>query len=140
VVERHRAELLAFIDESVDVLFANADELRALFQCDFDAAVTAVRGRTKIAAVTRGAHGSVLATADDVHAVAAAPSETVLDTTGAGDQYAAGVLYGLARGLELPACGALGSLAAAEVIGHYGPRPLTPLKALAAEAGLRLAA
>jgi sugar/nucleoside kinase (ribokinase family) len=68
--------------------------------------------------------------------VPAAPVVKVVDTTGAGDQYAAGVLFGLARGLDLPICGRLGSLAAAEVIGHYGPRPQTPLKALAQDAGL----
>ncbi len=137
VVNRHRAELLAFLD-STDVLFANEDELTALFETDFDAALAAVRGRVKTAAVTRGAAGSVLVTPDAVHAVAASPVDRVVDTTGAGDQYAAGVLYGLARGLPLPDCGALGSLAAAEVIGHYGPRPMTPLKTLAEQAGLRL--
>jgi sugar/nucleoside kinase (ribokinase family) len=139
VVERHRAELLAFLDQT-DVLFANETELTALFETDFDAALAAVRGRVKLAAVTRGAAGSVLATPEAVHTVVAAPADKVVDTTGAGDQYAAGVIYGLARGLPLPECGALGSLAAAEVISHYGPRPLTPLKDLAAGQGLRLAA
>jgi sugar/nucleoside kinase (ribokinase family) len=140
VVERHRAGLLEFIDASVDVLFANEDELTALFQTDFDAAVAAVRGRTKITAVTRGARGSVLVTPDGTHVVQAAPVAAVVDTTGAGDQYAAGVMYGLARGLPLAECGGLGSMAAAEVISHYGPRPLVSLADLASGAGLRLAA
>jgi sugar/nucleoside kinase (ribokinase family) len=139
VVERHRAELLDFIDREVDVLFANEAELTALFETGFDDAVACVRGRTKVAAVTRGAAGSLLIEAEAVHTVAAAPVDKVVDTTGAGDQYAAGVLVGLARGLPLLNCGALGSLAAAEVIGHYGPRPMTSLKDLATAAGLALA-
>jgi sugar/nucleoside kinase (ribokinase family) len=139
VVDRHREALLAFLDQ-VDVLFANEAELTALFGADFDAAVAAVRGRVAIAAVTRSEKGSVLVTAAAVHAVPAEPVDKVVDTTGAGDQYAAGVLFGLARGLPLPECGRLGSLAAAEVISHFGPRPLTSLKDLAAGAGLRLAA
>lgn len=140
VVERHRAELLDFIEREVDVVFANEDELTALFETDFDAALEAIRTRTIVAAVTRGARGSVLTSAAAVHEVAAAPVSRVVDTTGAGDQYAAGVLFGLARGLPLPACGKLGSLAAAEVIGHYGPRPLARLSDLATDAGLKLAA
>ena len=139
VVERHREALLAFLDQ-VDVLFANEAELTALFQTEFDAAAAAIRGRTRIAAVTRGASGSVLITPETTHTVSAAPVDKLVDTTGAGDQYAAGVLFGLARGLPLPECGQLGSLAAAEVISHYGPRPMTSLKALATDAGLRLAA
>jgi sugar/nucleoside kinase (ribokinase family) len=86
--------------------------------------------------VTRGEHGSVLVSKTERAVVPAAPVAKVVDTTGAGDQYAAGVLYGLARGLDLAICGRLGSLAAAEVIGHFGPRPQTPLKALAEAAGL----
>lgn len=140
VVHRHRADLLDFIQREVDILFANADELTALFETEFDKAVAAVRGKADIVAVTRGAQGSLLLTSGETHEVAAAPVAQVVDTTGAGDQYAAGVLYGLARGLPLPDCGALGSLAAAEVISHYGPRPQTSLKDLAVAAGLRLPA
>jgi sugar/nucleoside kinase (ribokinase family) len=133
VVERHRPALLAFIETEVDLLFANEAELTALFQTDdFQAAVEAVRGRTAIAAVTRGAAGSVIVTPAAEHFVRAAAVDKVVDTTGAGDQYAAGFMFGLARGKSLPDCGALGSMAAAEVISHYGPRPQAPLAELAA--------
>ena len=86
--------------------------------------------------VTRGAQGSVIVTQGRTATIEAAPVDAVVDTTGAGDQYAAGVLYGLARGLDAHTCGRLGALAAAEVIGHFGPRPQTPLQALAQAAGL----
>jgi sugar/nucleoside kinase (ribokinase family) len=84
-----------------------------------------------VAAVTRGASGSVVLCGEARTVLAAPPVEPVVDTTGAGDQYAAGFLFGLARDLPLEACGRLGHLAAAEVISHYGPRPKTPLKELA---------
>jgi sugar/nucleoside kinase (ribokinase family) len=137
VVHRHRPALLGFIDSEVDILFANEDELNALFETDdFDLAAEAVRGRAKIAAITRGAKGSVVISGDDAHTVAAAPVAQVIDTTGAGDQYAAGFLHALAQGHSLAACGQWGSLAAGEVISHYGPRPQVSLKELAAKAGL----
>ena len=136
VVERHRGALLGFIESQVDVLFANEAEICALFQCDFGAAVTAVRSAAKIAALTRSEHGSVIVADAKTHAIPASPVEKVVDTTGAGDQYAAGFLFGLARGRPLEDCGRLGSLAAAEVISHYGPRPQVSLKDLAAAQGL----
>ena len=137
VVERHRAALLAFIDAEVDVLLANAAEAEALFEtASLDAALEALRGRVRIAAVTRGAAGSVILANGGTVEVQAEPVARVVDTTGAGDQYAAGFLLGLARGRPLAACGALGSLAAAEVIAHVGPRPLADLQALAASKGL----
>jgi sugar/nucleoside kinase (ribokinase family) len=140
VVERHRAALLAFITGQVDILFANADEICALFEtADLDAARQAIRGRVPLSAVTHGAEGSVLLTATQAVAVAAEPVEHVIDTTGAGDQYAAGVLFGLARGRPLAECGRLGSLAAAECIAHYGPRPAVSLADLAARLGLEAA-
>jgi sugar/nucleoside kinase (ribokinase family) len=137
VVDRHRGALLGFIETQVDVLFANADEIRALFQTeDVEAAQSAIRGRVEIAAITRGAEGSVVLTPREVVAVPAAPVAHVIDTTGAGDQYAAGFLYGLARGQGLADCGALGSLAAGEVIAHYGPRPAEALAGRALAQGL----
>ena len=137
VVERHRDDLLTFIASDTDILFANEAEVTALFpDTSFDAAVKALAGKVATAAVTRGAWGSTLVIGGSATPVPAAPVDKVIDTTGAGDQYAAGVLYGLARGLAPLACGRLGALAAAEVISHYGPRPQTPLKALAQAAGL----
>jgi sugar/nucleoside kinase (ribokinase family) len=136
VVERHRADLLGFIESQVDLLFANESEITALFGTDdFDAAVEQLRQRVTLAAVTRSEHGSVILTAGERLSVAAEPVEKVVDTTGAGDQYAAGFMFGLARGRPLQLCGKLGSLAAAEVISHYGPRPQVSLKELAASKG-----
>jgi sugar/nucleoside kinase (ribokinase family) len=137
VVDRHREALLGFMDAEVDVLLCNEAELASLIQTDdFDVAVRALRGRVKLAAVTRGEKGSVVIEGDEIFPVGASPVEKVVDTTGAGDQYAAGFLLGLATGRPLPICGRLGAIAAAEVISHYGPRPQVPLKDLAARAGL----
>jgi sugar/nucleoside kinase (ribokinase family) len=137
VVERHRAALLDFIDAEVDVLFANEAELGALFETsDFDAALAGLRGRVKIAAVTRGAKGAVVLAEGEARAVPAEPVAKVIDTTGAGDQYAAGFLVGLAGGRGLEACSRLGAMAASEVISHFGPRPLVNLQDLAASKGL----
>ena len=137
VVDRHREALLGFIDSEVDVLLANESELTSLFQTDdFDAAARALRGRARLAAITRGEKGSVVLAGDEILSVDPAPVEKVVDTTGAGDQYAAGFLLGLATGRPLAICGRLGSLAAAEVISHYGPRPQVSLKDLALAAGL----
>ena len=137
VVGRHRAALMAFIESDVDILFANEDETKALMQTeDFDAAVAALRPHIEIAALTRSEKGSVVVTKSGAEAVPAAPVDHVLDTTGAGDQYAAGFLFGLARGKALKDCARLGGLAAAEVISHYGARPQVPYKDLAAKAGL----
>jgi sugar/nucleoside kinase (ribokinase family) len=137
VVERHRGALMEFIETQVDIVFANEAEVCALFETtDFDAAVNALASRTAIAAVTRSEQGSVIAAGEARHEIWAAAVDKVIDTTGAGDQYAAGFLYGLANDRSLPVCGQLGSLAAAEVISHYGPRPQVSLKALAASRGL----
>ena len=96
----------------------------------------AVRGRAKLAAITRGAKGSTIVSGDDIHHVDAFPVEKLVDTTGAGDQYAAGFLFALAQGRSLDHCGRLGSLAATEVIGHYGARPQVSLRDLATANGL----
>ena len=137
VVARWRAELLAFIEASADIVLANEGELAALFETDdFDAACDRLAAMVEVAAVTRGEHGSVIVRGDERVAVAAYPVDKVVDTTGAGDQYAAGFLLGLARGLPLADAGKLGSLAAAEVIAHWGPRPMVKLSDLAADHGL----
>ena len=137
VVDRHRGGLLAFIESQVDLLFANEVEICSLFQTSsFDEAVAEITLRAKLAAITRSEKGSTIVTNAETFHVPAYPVEKVVDTTGAGDQYAAGFMFGLARGRSLPDCGRLGSLAAAEVISHYGPRPQVSLQALAAEKGL----
>lgn len=130
-VDRHRGELLELVRGEVDVLFANDEEIRSLYGVDdFDAALRHVGRHCEIAALTRGEHGSVVVSGDEVHVVAAHPAP-VLDTTGAGDLYAAGFLSGLTRGCDLATCGRLGALAAAEVISHLGARPQTRLRDLA---------
>jgi sugar/nucleoside kinase (ribokinase family) len=139
VVARWRAELLSFIEASADIVLANEGELGALFETDdFDAAASQLAALVETAAVTRGAEGSVVIQGDQRVAVPAYPVSSLIDTTGAGDQYAAGFLLGLARGLDLETSGKLGSLAASEVIAHWGPRPMTSLKALAEANGLAL--
>jgi sugar/nucleoside kinase (ribokinase family) len=132
-VDRHRQAFRELVERHVDILFANDAEIRALYEVsDFDAAAARVRGHCEVAALTRSEHGSVVIAGDRVHVVAAEPVAAVVDSTGAGDLYAAGFMVGLSRGLPLPACGRLGSLAAAEVISHVGARPMRSLAELAA--------
>jgi sugar/nucleoside kinase (ribokinase family) len=137
VVERHRGELLGFIEGQADLVFANEAEVKALFETDdFELAAARLGAMTQVCAITRGEQGSLILAGDRSHRIAADQVTEVVDTTGAGDQYAAGFMFGLARGLPLDICGRLGSMAAAEVIGHYGPRPQANLKELAAARGL----
>lgn len=141
VVARWRAELLDFITASADIVLANEGELAALFETeDFDAAAAKLAAIVELAAVTRGEQGSVIIRGEERVAVAAFPVDKVVDTTGAGDQYAAGFLLGVARGLSLADAGKLGSLAASEVIAHWGPRPMVKLDQLAQQNGLVLTA
>ena len=113
-------------------MFANESEALSLYEtADFDAACRALGADCKLAAVTRSAKGSVILSGEQTVVVAAAPVEQVVDTTGAGDLYASGFLFGHARGMDLAACGKLGSIAAAEVIAHIGPRPEASLAGLA---------
>jgi sugar/nucleoside kinase (ribokinase family) len=136
-VGRHREAFRDLVDGHVDILFANEAEICSLYEtADFAAAAAAVRGHVATAALTRSAAGSVILADGAEHAVAAAPVARVVDTTGAGDLYAAGFLYGLTRGLPLPTCGGIGSLCAAEIISHVGARPETSLSRLVVEAGL----
>lgn len=137
-VDRHRDSFRQLIRTQVDILFANEEELLSLYETrDFDKAIETLRTETGLAAVTRSAKGSVVIGDGDPISVSAEPVDQVVDTTGAGDQYAAGFLFGVARGLPLATCAKLGHIAAAEVISHYGPRPETSLKSLADQAGIR---
>ena len=129
-VARHHAEFTELVGH-VDILFANEGEAGELTgEKDFDAAVKALAGKCPTVCVTHGPKGSLIAENGQIHRIAAAPVAQVVDTTGAGDLYAAGVLYGITAGLDLAEAGRIGSIAAAEVISHLGPRPLKPLKAL----------
>ncbi|HEV7524603.1 MAG TPA: adenosine kinase [Acidimicrobiia bacterium] len=130
-VERHREEFLDLIAGHIDILFANEDEITSLYEvATFDEALHRVKGHCEIAALTRGKHGSVIVAGDDVHVIDAHPAK-VVDTTGAGDLFAAGFLYGLTHGYGLATCGQLASLGAAEVISHLGARPAESLAELA---------
>ncbi len=134
-VNRHRDAFLALVDHHVDVLFANEAEIAALFESDdFDASIARLRELTDIAAVTRDARGSVIVTKERVIDIPASPAVQVIDTTGAGDIYAAGFLFGLTSGAPLEECGRLGGLAAASIIAHVGARPRTPLRELLTKA------
>ena len=132
-VGRHRAAFRDLVKHEVDILFANESELLSLYETeDFAAALAAVRQEVGLAAVTRSEKGSVVVAGDATAEVAAVPT-TVVDTTGAGDAYAAGFLAAHAKGLPLAECGRWGSVAAAEAISHFGARPQTDLKALVAK-------
>jgi sugar/nucleoside kinase (ribokinase family) len=127
-VLRHRAAFLQLVDHHVDILFANEAEITALFETqNLDEALERLGGLCGLAAVTRGAAGSVIVSRKEIIEVPAAPVSRIVDTTGAGDLYAAGFLFGLTRGKPLAECGRLASLAAAEIISHFGARPETPL-------------
>lgn len=131
-VDRHREEFRDLVTNHVDILFANEAEICSLYEVgDFDTALQHVRGECETAVLTRGKRGSLIIAGDDFHVIDAHPVETLVDTTGAGDLYAAGVLYGLSQRFGLAHCGRLGSLAAAEVISHVGARPAVPLSELA---------
>lgn len=137
-VDRYRDEFLALIrDGSVDILFANQHELKSLYQTsDEDSAIAALRKEKVLGVVTRSADGAVVVGPEAVEAVPASPVEAVVDTTGAGDLFAAGFLAGLARDLPTRDCARLGGVAAAEVISHIGARPQANLADLARGAGL----
>jgi sugar/nucleoside kinase (ribokinase family) len=130
-VERHRPELREFIEGHVDILFANEDELICLYETtDFDMALRSLLGSCGMAAVTRGAAGSVVMAGGEFIPIGAEPVERVVDTTGAGDLYAAGFLFGLTHGRQPVDCGRLGAAAAAEIVSHFGARPQARLAEL----------
>lgn len=131
-VDRHRDSFRELVAGHVDILFANEAEILSLYQVgSFDDALQRVRKDCQIAALTRSEKGSVTVSGDEVHVIDAVKAGKVVDTTGAGDLYASGFLYGLARGAGLATCGRLGSICAAEAIAHMGPRPEADLEALA---------
>lgn len=131
-VDRHRDAFRALVKDEVDILFANEAELLSLYQvADFADALAAVRAETRIACLTRSEQGSVVATPQQLVQVAAVPT-SVVDTTGAGDAYAAGFLAGFTQGKALSVCGRMASVAAAEAISHVGARPQGDLRALMA--------
>jgi sugar/nucleoside kinase (ribokinase family) len=135
-VNRHRAEFLDLIRNGIDILFANETEITALYETDnFDEAKRRAQADTKLAVLTRSEKGSVIVTHDETHEI---PIERVkvVDTTGAGDMYAAGFLFGLTRGYNLADAGRLGSFAAGEIIGHIGARPEVRFSHLARMRGL----
>ncbi len=131
-VDRHRAAFRALVRHDVDILFANEMEVTSLYEVNaFEDVIEAARRDVTLAVLTRSEAGSVILHGDETVSVTAAPTH-VVDTTGAGDAYAAGFLAGFASGRPLSVCGRLGSIAAAEVISHYGARPATDLRPLAA--------
>jgi sugar/nucleoside kinase (ribokinase family) len=136
-VGRFRSEFIDLIETEIDIVFANEAELMALYETEtFDAAFQQARATGKLFAITRSEKGAVITQGQAVHIIDAMPGVEVIDTTGAGDQFAAGFLTGLSRGLPLDVSGRLGVLAAGEVISHIGPRPQVTLKDLAKAAGL----
>ncbi len=130
-VDRFRDEFLHLLEGHIDILFANEEEIKSLYQVnEFDEALQYVRGHCEIAALTRSDKGSVIISGDEMHVVDAHPVTSMVDTTGAGDAYAAGFLYGHTHHLGLHDAAHIGGVAAAEVIGHMGARPAEPLNKL----------
>jgi sugar/nucleoside kinase (ribokinase family) len=136
-VDRHRAEFMTLIRKSVDILFANEREVVSLYETtSFEDAARRAAGDVRLAVLTRSAKGSLILSEGNSVEIAADKVAKVVDTTGAGDLYAAGFLFGRSTGRDLATSGKLGSLAAAEIISHVGARPQTPLSALARQRGL----
>ena len=130
-VDRHRDSFVEFIARHVDLLFANEHEILSLYQStDIMKAIDSARQSCNIIAVTQGAQGSIIAERDTIHYVKAAPTSRILDTTGAGDLYAAGFLFGLTHEFNVPDSGHIGAIAASEIISHLGARPETDLSYL----------
>ena len=130
-VLRHKDEWIELINEDVDILFGNEDEIKELSGCGtLSEAAQWIQGKVKVACLTLAERGSIIVTEDEIIGVGAKAVNQVTDSTGAGDLYASGFLFGYARGLDLKICGELASIAAAEIITHTGARPLVPLKNL----------
>lgn len=136
-VDRHRGEFLDLIRSGIGILFANESEITSLYEtADFDEAARRAAAGTPLAVLTRSAKGSLILANGEAHTIPVEPVAKVVDTTGAGDLYAAGFLYGLTSGRDLATAGRLGSLAAAEIISHVGARPEANLASLARQRGL----
>ena len=136
-VGRWREEFRHLAENEIDLLFANEAEIKSLYEVDnFDDALQQVRHHSRIAVLTRSEKGSVIVAGDEIHVVDALPGVTPIDTTGAGDLFAAGFLHGFTRGFDLVRCARLGAVGAAEVISHYGARPEASLRTLGRKHGL----
>ena len=123
-VDRHRADFRDLVENHIDILFANEEEIKSLYEENsFENAMNAVSPHVEIACLTRSEKGAIIISKDEHIQIDAEPVENVIDTTGAGDQFAAGFLYGFTKRMPLAECAKLGALAAAEVISHMGPRP-----------------
>lgn len=130
-VGRHREAFKQLVEGHVDILFANEEEIKSLYQVEhFDDVIPVLKDKCEIVAITRSEKGSVIVRGETITEIKAEPVDKVVDTTGAGDCYAAGFLYGYTEGMSMAQCGQLGSIAAAEVISHIGPRPLVQLSDL----------
>ena len=129
-VDRHRDEFLELILEFVDVIFANETEIKSLFQSNLQDSITKIKNYVEIGAITLGAKGSIVFNKKNEYNVHSSNVKKIVDTTGAGDLYAGGFLFGMAKGKDLATCGNYASIAAAEIISHYGARPLVKLSNL----------
>lgn len=138
-VDRHRADFLALVRDEVDILLANEFELMALYALPtVEEALDAARTECSIVVATRSEKGALIASGNQTISVQADPMGKIVDSTGAGDLFASGFLFGLTHGYDLQTSGRLGALAAGEVISHYGPRPQTDLKELAQARGIKI--
>jgi len=129
-IERHHDEVFSLVEDSVDILFANEAELTTLFGASLEESMERLRDITDIACITLGAEGSIIISESETIKIPAIGGIDIVDTTGAGDQYAAGVLFGITNNYSLQEAGKIGSIAAGEVISHFGPRPETSLASL----------
>ncbi len=128
-VDRHREDFRKLVVNEVDILLANEDEIKSLYEVEhFDDALQKVRSECELAVLTRSAAGSVIVNGEETHIISAAPVDEVIDATGAGDLFAAGFLYGHTNGFDVTRSARLGALAASEAISHFGARPESEIK------------